>query len=224
MVFFGVLLVVRVLVGAGVETWLSTWTGEMSNIALTVFAVTTLVRAPTLHLVLRERHDARGVLGHTGIPTDQLHRVSGVGRRVRALRRIRFHRNRIAARRRQLLDRLDAPSSVPRSSPSACTDVLPGLHRSRVEPRGRAMGTEPLPSLLPVVDWIPMHVLVVGIIGWAHRRAFPSWVAIAMIAAGAVRSTVVRPSLRPPTNKLEPGYGTSVRITLAAYLAGTCPR
>jgi hypothetical protein len=41
--FFGVLLVVRVVVGAGVETWLSTWTGEMSNIALTVFALSALV-------------------------------------------------------------------------------------------------------------------------------------------------------------------------------------
>ena len=72
----------------------------------------------------------------------------------------------------------------------AFTDVYPNYVGAMLD-RAAGVSTKPVPSLLPIVDWIPMYVLIVGIIGWAID-AVPDSVAMTMIAAGAIGSAVVR--------------------------------
>lgn len=188
-VFFGVLLVVRVLVGTGVETWLSTWTGEMSNIALTVFAVATLlIRKPfTLSY-------ARDMTPEEFWDTPVFLRINYVISAVWAAAfafcavagfiGIMFLHDSDNFWTAWILQLGAAFFAV------AFTDVYPDYVGAKVD-REAGESTEPPPSLLPIVDWIPMYILIVGIIGWVIDEV-PEWIAITMIAVGAVGSAIVR--------------------------------
>lgn len=188
-VFFGVLLVVRVLVGAGVETWLSTWTGEMSNIALTVFALTTLVLRRPFTLSY-----AKDMTPEEYWETTGFRRINFI---VSAVWAAAFAFCAVAGFIGIMwlhdsdnfwtgwILQLGATFFA-----VAFTDVYPDYVGAKLD-REAGESTEPVPSLLPIVDWIPMYVLIVGIIGWAID-AVPDWLAITMMAAGAIGSAVVR--------------------------------
>jgi hypothetical protein len=188
-VFFGVLLVVRVLVGAGVETWLSTWTGEMSNIALTVFALITLVLRRPFTLSY-----AKDMTPEEFWDTPGFRRINYIVSAVWAASfafcavvgfiGIMFLHDSDNFWTGWILQLAATFFAV------AFTDVYPDYVGAKLD-REAGESTEPLPSLLPIVDWIPMYVLIVGIIGWAID-AIPDWAAITMIAGGAIGSAAVR--------------------------------
>lgn len=195
-VFFGVLLVVRVLVGAGVESWLSTWTGEMSNIALTVFAVGSLVvRKPftlsyALDMTPEEFWETPGFRRINYV-------VSAVWAAAFALCAVfgfigiiwlHDSGNYWTGWILQLGATFFAV---------AFTDVYPDYVGAKLD-REAGQSTEPLPSLLPIVDWIPMYVLIAGVIGWVID-AVPDWLAVTLIVVGAAASAALR-RLAPATD------------------------
>ncbi|MGN0122062.1 MAG: hypothetical protein ACI38R_02415, partial [Rhodococcus sp. (in: high G+C Gram-positive bacteria)] len=50
--------------------------------------------------------------------------------------------------------------------------------------------SEPAPSLLELIDWIPTFVLVAGIFGWV-TDSIPDAVGIGMIVVGIIGSAVI---------------------------------
>jgi hypothetical protein len=187
--FFGVLLVVRVLVGAGVETWLSTWTGEMSNISLTVFALGTLLaRRPfTLSyakdMTPEEFWDTPGFL-RINYVISAVWAAAFAFCAVAGFIGIVFLHDSDNFWTGWILQLGAIFSAV------AFTDVYPDYAGAKAD-REAGESTEALPSLLPAFDWIPMYVLIAGVIGWVIDE-IPDWLAITLIAAGAVGSAVVR--------------------------------
>lgn len=188
-VFFGGLLIVRVLVGPGVEYWLSTWTGEMSNVALTAFAVTTLaVRRPFTLSYARDMTPEE--FWDTPVFLRINHVISAVWAAAFAFCAvfgfigIVFLHDSDNFWTGWILQLGATFFAV------AFTDVYPDYVGAKVD-RETGESTEPAPSLLSIVDWIPMYVLIVGVIGWVID-AVPDWLAITMIAAGAIGSAVVR--------------------------------
>jgi hypothetical protein len=199
--FFAVLLVVRVLVGTGVESWLSTWTGQMSNIALTVFAVTTLVvRRPfTLSYAKdttpEEYWEQPGFLRINYV-------VSAVWAGAFAFSAV-FGFIGIAVLHdvdnfwTAWILQLGATFFA-----MAFTDVYPDYVAAKLDREAglsAGLSTEPLPSWLPIVDWIPMYVLIAGVIGWAIDE-IPDWLAITLVAVGAIGAVVAR-RFAPATGK-----------------------
>jgi hypothetical protein len=188
-VFFGALLIVRVLVGPDVEYWLSTWTGEMSNVALTVFALTTLVVRRPFTLSY-----ARDMTPEEYWDTPVFRRINYVVSAVWAAAfafcavvgfiGITFLHDSGNFWTGWILQLGATFFAV------AFTDVYPDYVGAKAD-REEGESTEPVPSLLPIVDWIPMYVLIVGVIGWVID-AVPDWLAITLIAAGAIGSAVVR--------------------------------
>jgi len=188
-VFFGVLLLVRLFVGAGVETWLSTWTGEMSNIALTVFAVTTLLlRKPfTLSyakdMTPEEFWDAP-VFRRTNYIISAVWAAAFAFCAAAGFVGIMVLHDSDNFWTGWILQLGATFFAV------AFTDVYPDYVGAKLD-REAGESTGPLPSLLPAVDWIPMYVLIAGVIGWVIDE-IPDWLAITMIAVGAVGSALVR--------------------------------
>lgn len=188
-VFFGVLLVVRVVVGPGVEYWLSTWTGEMSNIALTVFAVATLVLRRPFTLSY-----AKDMTPEEYWETPVFLRINYV---ITAVWAAAFAFC-AAAGFVGIIWLHDSDNFwtgwILQLGATffavAFTDVYPDYVSAKMD-RETGESAEPLPSLLPAVDWIPMYVLIVGVVGWVID-AVPDWLAITLIAVGAVGSAVVR--------------------------------
>ena len=187
--FFGVLLVVRVLVGANIETWLSTWTGEMSNIALTVFAVGTLVvRRPFTLSYAKETTpeefwDAPGFRRINFI-------VSAVWAAAFALSAVFGFIGIVLLKDGDnywtgWILQLGATFFA-----MAFTDVYPDHVGAKLD-REAGVSTGPIPSLLPVVEWIPMYVLIVGVIGWLIDEV-DDWLAVTLIVVGAVGAAAVR--------------------------------
>ncbi|MGZ5379893.1 MAG: hypothetical protein ACXWD8_18435 [Mycobacterium sp.] len=188
-VFFGVLLVVRVLVGADIETWLSTWTGEMSNIALTAFAVTTLVARRPFTLSY-----AKDMTPKEFWDTPGFRRINDV---VSAVWAAAFAFCAVAGFIGIMwlhdsdnywtgwILQLGATFFA-----VAFTDVYPDYVGAKLD-REAGVSTEPIPSLLPAVDWIPMYVLVVGVIGWLIDEV-DDWLAVTLIVVGAVGAAAVR--------------------------------
>jgi hypothetical protein len=187
--FFGVLLLVRVLVGADVESWLGTWTGEMSNIALTLFAVTTLVvRRPfTLSYAWdatpEEFWETPGFLRINYI-------VSAVWAASFALCAVFGFVGIVLLHDSDnfwtgWIFQLGATFFA-----VAFTDVYPDYVGAKLD-REAGLSTEPPPSLLPAVDWIPMYVLIAGVIGWVIDE-IPAWLAVTLIAVGVTGSAAVR--------------------------------
>ncbi|MCV7041925.1 hypothetical protein BST36_29545 [Mycolicibacterium moriokaense] len=188
-VFFGLLLAVRMLIGTGVEDWLSTWTGEMSNIALTVFAVTTLiVRRPfTLSYakdMTPEEYWDTPVFRRTNYVISAVWAAAFAFCAVFGFIGITLLHDSDNFWTGWILQLGATFFAV------AFTDVYPDYVGAKAD-REAGESTEPAPSLLPVVDWIPTYVLIVGIIGWVID-AIPDWLAVTMIAVGAIGSAVVR--------------------------------
>lgn len=188
-VFFGVLLVVRVLVGADIETWLSTWTGEMSNIALTLFALTTLALRRPFTLSYAKDMTPEEFWGTPGFlrinfVVSAVWAASFAFCAVAGFIGIMWLHDSDNFWTGWILQLGATFFAV------AFTDVYPDYAGAKLD-REAGESTEPLPSLLPIVDWIPMYVLIVGIIGWAID-AIPDWAAITMIAAGGIGSAAVR--------------------------------
>ena len=188
-IFFGVLLVVRVVVGADAETWLSKWTGEMSNIALTVFAVSTLVVRRPFTLSYAKDTTPEEFWDTPGFRRINFV-VSAVWAAAFALSAVfgfigivllQDGDNYWTAWILQLGATFFAV---------AFTDVYPDYVGAKLD-REAGVSTEPVPSLLSNVDWIPMYVLVVGVIGWLIDEV-DDWLAVTLIVVGAAGVAAVR--------------------------------
>jgi hypothetical protein len=188
-VFFGMLLVVRVLVGSGVEAWLSTWTGEMSNIALTLFALTTLAMGRPFTLsyakdMTPEELWDTPVFLRTNFVISAVWAAAFAFCAAMGFIGIIWLHDSDNFWTGWILQLGATFFAV------AFTDVYPDYVGAKLD-RMAGESTEPVPSLLPIVDWIPMYVLIVGVIGWVID-AVPGWLAITMIAVGATGSALVR--------------------------------
>lgn len=195
--YFGVLLLVRVLAGAGTETWLSNWTGTMSNIALTAFAVGTLLMGRPFTLSY-----ARETTPEEFWDTPGFRRINYV---VSAVWAASFAFSAVVGFIGILWlhdsDNFWTGWILPLGATFfalAFTEVYPDYVGAKLD-RDAGLSTEPLPSLLPAVDWIPMYVLIAGIIGLAIDE-IPTWLGITLIAAGAAGSAAVR-RFAPPTER-----------------------
>lgn len=187
--FFGVLLVVRVAMGVRVDDWLTTWTGAMSNIALTVFTVSgLLLRKPFTLSYARESTPEE--LWDTPAFMRTNYVISAVWAAAFAFSAV-----------------LSLIGILVLHDPDnfwtgwilslggiffaiAFTNIYPDYVGAKLE---REAGTSraPLPSLLPLVDWIPMYAAIVGVIGLAID-AMPTWLGVTFIVAGAIGSLAVR--------------------------------
>lgn len=187
--FFGLLLAVRVLVGTSIESWLSTWTGEMSNVALAMFAVATLVlRQPFTMSYAKDMTPEEYWETPAFVRTNYV--ISAVWAAAFTLCAIfgfigivflHDSGNFWTAWILQLGVTFFA---------TAFTEVYPDYVGAKLD-RESGQSTEPLPSLLPAVDWIPTYVLVAAVIGWVID-AVPDSFAITLIIVGIAGSAVMR--------------------------------
>lgn len=195
--YFGVLLVTREVAGAGADTWLSTWTGEMSNIALTVFAVfTLLIRRPfTLSYAKEttpeELWDAPAFIRINNAVSAVWAGSFAFAAVVGFIGIVWLHDadNFWTGWVLQLAATFFALSF---------TEAYPDYAGLKWE-REQGLSNDPLPSLLGIVDWLPSYVLTVGIIGLVIDE-IPKWLAITLIAAGALSAAAIRRA-RPPTGR-----------------------
>jgi hypothetical protein len=193
--YFGVLLVTRELAGADADTWLSTWTGEMSNIALTVFAFATLlIRRPfTLSYAKEttpeELWDAPGFIRINNAVSAAWAGSFAFAAVVGFVGIVWLHDsdNFWTGWVLQLAATFFALSF---------TETYPDYAGVKWE-REAGVSEEPVPSLLGIVDWLPTYVLTVGIIGLVIDE-IPTWLGIALIAAGALSAAAIR-RLSPPS-------------------------
>lgn len=187
--FFGLLLVVRVLVGANIESWLSTWTGEMSNVALALFAVATLLlRQPFTMSYAKDMTPEEYWETPAFVRTNNV--ISAAWAAAFTLCAIfgfvgivflHDSGNFWTAWILQLGVTFLA---------TAFTEVYPDYVGAKLDMES-GQSTGPLPSLLPAVDWIPTYVLVTAVIGWIIE-AVPDWLAITLIVVGIAGSAVMR--------------------------------
>lgn len=169
--YFGVLLLVRVVAGAGTEDFLSSWTGEMSNIALAAIAASSLlIRKPFTLSYARETTPEEywdtPVFLRTNYVISAVWAASfGFSALVGLLGIVLLHD----------ADNLWTGWILQLGSTFfalAFTGTYPDYVGAKLD-RDAGQVTGPPPSLLPSVDWIPMYVLIVGIIGMVIARSPP---------------------------------------------------
>jgi hypothetical protein len=198
--YFGVLLMIRALTGDEADQWLSTWTGEMSNIALTVFAFATLlIRRPfTLSYAKEttpeELWEAPGFIRINNAVSAVWAASFAFAAVVGFIGIVWLHDsdNFWTGWVLQLAATFFALSF---------TGVYPDYAGLKWE-REAGLSDEPLPSLLPIIDWLPSFVLTVGIIGLVIDE-IPTWLGIVLIAAGALSAGAFR-RLSPPSARTSP--------------------
>jgi hypothetical protein len=188
-VCFGALLLVRVSAGPGSEPWLSSWTGTLSNIALAVFATgTLLIRRPFTLSYAKETtpeefwelpgfYRTNLVISAVWAASFAVGAVLGVIGNVVLHDSDNFWTGWIL--------QLGATFFA-----MAVTGVYPDYAGVKME-REAGITTEPLPSLLPFIDWLPMYVLITGIIGWVFDEV-PDWLGITLIVVGAIGVAALR--------------------------------
>jgi hypothetical protein len=187
--YFGVLLLVRVLAGPGTEPWLSTWTGEMSNIALAVFAAGTLLigRPFTLSYAKdstpEEFWDMPGFIRINYVISAVWAASFAFAAVVGFIGNTWLHDS----------DNFWTGWILQLGATFfalAFTEVYPDYAGAKLE-REAGLTTEPLPSLLPAIDWVPTFVLIVGIVGLVID-AVPDWLGYTLIVVGAAGSAALR--------------------------------
>lgn len=187
--FFAALLVVRVVMGVRVEYWLTTWTGAMSNIALTVFAVGGLLARRPFTLSYARESTPEEYWG------------------TRAFMRTNYVISAVWATAFAYSAVLSLIGILVLHDPDnfwtgwilslggiffavAFTKVYPDYVGVKLE-REAGISDVPVPSLLPLVDWMPMYIGIVGIIGLAIDTV-PAWLGTTFIVGGAIGSLAAR--------------------------------
>lgn len=187
--YFGVLLLVRVLAGPRTEPWLSMWTGEMSNIALALFATATLLigRPFTLSYAKdttpEEFWDTPGFFRINYVISAVWAASFAFAALVGFIGNIWLHDS----------DNLWTGWILQLGATFFAlvfTEVYPDSAGAKLE-QDAGLTTEPLPSLLPTIDWLPTFVLIVGIVGLVID-AVPDWPGITLIVVGAAGSAALR--------------------------------
>ena len=187
--YFGALLLVRVLAGAGTEPFLSSWTGTMSNIALAVFATATvLIRRPFTLSYAKETTpeefwEMPGFIRINSVVSAVWAASFAIGAVCGVIGNLVLHDS----------DNFWTGWILQLGATFfalAFTGVYPDYAGAEME-REAGLTTEPAPSLLPIIDWLPMYILITGIIGWVIDEV-PDWVAITLIVVGGLGSAALR--------------------------------
>lgn len=185
-VFFGVLAAIGLIVPPDGLDWLQRWAGEISNIALAVFAIVTLLIGRPFTLPY-----ARDTTPPEHWESPLFLRIN---QRISAVWACAFTVSAVAGAIGGLLlgdaDNFWTAWIVPIGAiifAVSFTEFYPDRATARAAPEPG----QPVPPLLAVVDWLPPFVLVTGIAGLVSDSVSAP-VGIGCIIAGAVGSTVVR--------------------------------
>jgi MFS family permease len=187
--YFGVLLVLGLAAPEGTVRWLQLWAGQLSSIALAVFAIfTLLIRRPfTLayakETTPREFWDSplfrriNYVISAVWAGAFLFSAVVGAYGIVVLRDNDDFWTGWIL----QIAGTIFAVSF---------TKFYPDYASAKF---AQSVGepTDPPPSLARLLDWLPSFIVVTGIIGWV-TNSFPHAVGIALIAVGTVGSMAMR--------------------------------
>ncbi|MEU5841962.1 hypothetical protein [Rhodococcus sp. NPDC047139] len=195
--FFAVFAVVGLVASEGVIDWMEIWAGEITNLALAVFVVTTLIaRRPftlpyakeevpqeywTSPLFLKINYVISAVWAGAFIFSAI---VGGIGDAV-----------------------MDDPGNFWTGWALQLAAIFFAIAFTEFYPDyagakdAAARGApEPAPPLLELVDWLPTFVLVAGIFGWV-TDSLPDALGVAMIILGIIGSAVIG-RLSPKTERM----------------------
>lgn len=185
-VFFGVLAVIGLIAPAGLLDWLQLWAGELSNIALAVFAIgTLLIRRPFTLAYARDSTPAEHWDSPLFIRINYL--ISGVWALAFTVSAIS---GAIGAGMLGDADNFWTAWIVPIGAivfAVSFTEFYPDYATAKFA----AEPGETVPSALGLVDWLPAFVLVTGIAG-VILESVSLAVGIVLIAVGGVGSAVLR--------------------------------
>lgn len=193
-VFFGILAVVGLVASDGAIDWLQLWAGELSNIALAVFAVVTLLMGRPFTLVYA-KDTTPSEYWETPLFRRTNYVISGVWAAAFTVSAVS------GAIGDGLLrdgDNFWTAWIVPLAATIfavAFTEFYPDYATAKFAPEPG----ETVPSWSGAVDWLPMFVLVTGIAGLVSESVPPA-VGIGLIVIGAAGSTALR-KLQPANSK-----------------------
>jgi len=186
-VFFAVLAVVGLIASDGVIQWMEIWAGEITNVSLALFVVTTLIlRKPFTLPYAKEQAPEEYWESPVFLKINYV--ISSVWAGA-------FTFSAVIG----LIG--DATLNDPDNFWTgwvlqlaaiffavAFTEFYPDYAAAKdAATRGES---EPMPSIATLIDWIPTFVLVAGIFGWV-TDALPDAVGIAMIAIGVVGNVLI---------------------------------
>lgn len=182
--FFVGLAVAGLFAAADTIRWMETWAGEMTNAALTLFVlVTIVVRRPFTLPYAKEQAPEEYWASPLFLRINYV--ISLVWAAAFAVSAL------VGAFGNGVLDDPDnfwTAWVIPLAAiffAIAFTEFYPDRAGARdAASRGEI---EPMPSLLRLIDWVPTFVLVAGIFGWV-TDALPDTVGIGMVVVGAVGS------------------------------------
>ncbi len=186
--FFGVLAVLGLVAPDGVILWLETWAGEVSNIALAVFAIVgLLVRRPF-------------TIAYAKDTTPSEHWDSPLFMRINyAISAVWAGAFTFSAIVGALGDTLLSGSDFWTGWILPLGGILFAIQFTEFYPDyagakfARSIGesAERPQSLVALVDWLPPFILVTGIVGWVSD-AVPAAVGVGLITVGAVGTVLLR--------------------------------
>jgi hypothetical protein len=195
-VFFGVLAILGLAASDGVITWLETWAGEVSNVALASFAIVTLLlRRPF-------------TLAYAKDSTPEEYWESPLFMRINyaisAVWAGAFTFSAIIGAIGGVVLHDGADFWTGWILPIAAilfavefTEFYPDYAGARFS---QSVGepTDPPESLARLLDWVSPFILVTGIVGWVSD-AIPTALGITLIVVGIAGSTVVRTTQKVKT-------------------------
>jgi len=194
-VFFAVLAALGLFASDGVIGWLETWAGEVSNVALALFAI--------VGLLLRKPF----TIAYAKDTTPSEHWESPLFKRINyAISAAWAAAFTFSAIMGALGDTVWPGGEFWTAWILPIAAVLFAVQFTEFYPDyagakfAQSIGetTEPPRSLLSLVDWIPPFILVTGIVGWVSD-AIPDVAGIALIVLGAAGSALLRKSEKAKT-------------------------
>ena len=185
-VFFGVLAVLGLVASADTISWLELWAGELSNIALAVFAIVTLLIRKPFTLAY-----AKDTTPREYWDTPLFGRINYA---ISAVWAGAFVVSAIAGAYGDAVlrdnDNFWLAWIVPIAAivfAASFTEFYPDY--ASVKFTGEA--TDPPPSPARMFDWLPPFVAITGIIGWVSD-AIPATLGIPLIVVGVAGATIMR--------------------------------
>ncbi len=187
--YFGVLVVLGLAAPEGTVRWLSLWSGELSNIALAVFAIVTLLIGRPFTLAYAKETTPREFWD-----SPLFRRINYVISTVWAgaflfstvvgaygIAVLRDNDDFWTGWILQIAGTIFAVSF---------TEFYPDYASAKF---AQSVGepTDPPPSLARLLDWLPPFIVVTGIVGWV-TDTFPDAVGIAFVAVGTAGSMAMR--------------------------------
>lgn len=184
--FFGVLAVIGLAAPEGLLDWLQRWAGELSNIALAVFAVSTLLIGRPFTLAYAKDSTPPE---HWDSPV-----FTRINQVISAVWALAFTVSAISGVIGGAVlgdsDNFWTAWIVPIGAiifAVSFTEFYPDYATAEVAPEpGRQV-----PAVIDAVDWLPPFVLVTGISGWVSDSVSTA-VGIGLIVAGGAGSAVLR--------------------------------